>query len=50
MTPIEYLAIGHVTEDVWPAGNTPGGTVMYSAQAARSFVEDVAVLTAAIAR
>ncbi|MBP8241895.1 MAG: hypothetical protein KAX36_05940, partial [Thermoflexales bacterium] len=47
MTPIEYLAIGHVTEDVWPAGNTPGGTVMYSARAARSFVEDVAVLTAA---
>ena len=47
MTPIEYLAIGHVTEDVWPAGNTPGGTVMYSARAARSYVEDVAVLTAA---
>ncbi len=47
LTPIEYLAIGHVTEDVWPAGNTPGGTVMYAARAARSFVEEVTVLTAA---
>ena len=44
---IDYLAIGHVTEDVWPAGNTPGGTVVYAARAARSFVEDVMVLTAA---
>lgn len=47
MTSIEYLAIGHVTEDVWPAGNTPGGGVMYSSRAARSFVDRVTVLTAA---
>lgn len=44
---MDYLAIGHVTVDVWPTGNTPGGTVMYSARAARALVDDVAVLTVA---
>jgi hypothetical protein len=44
---IDYLAIGHITEDVWQDGRTPGGTVMYSSRAARAFVDHVAVLTAA---
>ncbi len=44
---IDYLAIGHVTDDLWPEGNTPGGTVTYSSRAARAFVPHVKVLTAA---
>jgi 1D-myo-inositol 3-kinase len=44
---IDYLAIGHVTEDLWPEGPTPGGTVTYSSRAARAFVDNVTVLTAA---
>jgi hypothetical protein len=46
---IDYLAIGHVTEDLWPEGPTPGGTVTYSSRAARKFLEKVTVLTAASA-
>ncbi len=44
---IDYLAIGHVTEDLWPEGLTPGGTVTYSSRAARAFLQKVTVLTAA---
>jgi sugar/nucleoside kinase (ribokinase family) len=47
---INYLAIGTVTEDVWKDGITPGGTVMYSSRTAKSFVENVAVLTPAAVR
>lgn len=52
---LDYLAIGHVTEDVWRDGRvTPGGTVIYSALAARALVGGsnggrVGVLTAAAA-
>jgi sugar/nucleoside kinase (ribokinase family) len=46
---INYLSIGHVTEDVWQAGKTPGGTVTYSSRTARAFLDQVAVLTAAAA-
>jgi len=46
---IDYLAIGHVTEDLWPEGPTPGGTVTYSSRTARAFLEQVTVLTAASA-
>lgn len=47
---VDYLAIGHVTEDVWRDGSkSPGGTVMYSARTARVFVPEVGVLTAAAA-
>lgn len=46
----DYLAIGHVTEDVWRDGSrTPGGTVMYSSLTAKAFLPRVAVLTAASA-
>jgi pfkB family carbohydrate kinase len=44
---IDYLVVGHVTEDQWPEGPTPGGTVTYSSRTARAFVPRVAVLTAA---
>jgi hypothetical protein len=44
---IDYLVIGHVTEDQWPEGPTPGGTVTYSSRTARAFVPAVSVLTAA---
>ncbi len=45
---IDYLAIGHVTDDLWPEGRvTAGGTVMYASRCARQLVDRVAVLTAA---
>jgi hypothetical protein len=45
---IDYLAIGTVTEDLWPGGRvTAGGTVMYAARCASQLVPKVAVLTAA---
>jgi sugar/nucleoside kinase (ribokinase family) len=48
MTTIDYLAIGHVTEDVWKDGRiTPGGTAWFSSLAARRLVNAVSVLTAA---
>lgn len=34
---LDYLAIGHVTRDLTPAGPVPGGTVTYAALTARSF-------------
>lgn len=47
---IDYLAIGHVTEDVWKDGRiTPGGTAWFSSLAARRLVDGVSVLTAAAA-
>ncbi len=47
---IDYLVIGHVTEDQWPEGSTPGGTVTYASRTARAFLPHVAVLTAAHAQ
>ncbi len=45
---IDYLAVGHVTDDLWPDGRvTAGGTVMYASRCARTLVQSVAVLTAA---
>jgi hypothetical protein len=47
---IDYLAVGHVTDDLWPDGRvTAGGTVMYASRCAGTLVERVAVLTAAVA-
>ncbi|MCS7057238.1 MAG: PfkB family carbohydrate kinase [Thermoflexales bacterium] len=46
--PPDYLAIGHVTEDVWRDGSiTPGGTAWFASLAARRIVDHVSVLTAA---
>lgn len=44
---MDFLAIGHVTEDLWPDGITPGGPVLYAARAANAWLDHVAVLTAA---
>ncbi|MCS6773672.1 MAG: PfkB family carbohydrate kinase [Thermoflexales bacterium] len=46
--PLDYLAVGHVTEDVWRDGQvTAGGTVMYASLTARRLVSNVGVLTVA---
>ena len=46
----DYLAIGHVTEDVWRDGHiTPGGPSWFSSLAAQRLVRHVSVLTAAAA-
>ena len=43
---IDYLAIGHVTEDVWRDGSrTAGGGVMYSSRTARRLTQNVAIFT-----
>lgn len=44
---MDYLAVGHVTEDLWPDGKTPGGPVMYASRTALAWLEHVGVLTAA---
>lgn len=46
--PPDYLAVGHVTEDLWRDGRiTPGGTAWFASLAARRMVDHVSVLTAA---
>ncbi len=46
---MDYLAIGGVTEDIWPDHVTPGGPVTYAARAATTWLKKVAILTAASA-
>ncbi len=44
----DYVAIGVVTEDLWPDGGvTPGGTVMFASRSARMQCDSVAVITLA---
>jgi len=45
--PVDYLAIGHVTEDVMPAGSRLGGTVTFSALTARAMGLRPGIVTAA---
>lgn len=45
--PIDYLAIGHVTEDQTPEGPCIGGTVTYSGLTAHAFGKKVGIVTAA---
>jgi sugar/nucleoside kinase (ribokinase family) len=46
----DYVAIGVVTEDLWPGGGvTPGGTVMFASRSARMQCESVGVITLASA-
>ncbi len=42
---IDYLVIGHITQDVTPAGNLVGGTVSYSGRTAQALGCETAVLT-----
>lgn len=43
--PVEYLLIGHVTQDLTPAGLKLGGTVSYAALTARAFGKRVGIVT-----
>ncbi len=45
LSPVDYLAIGHITYDITPKGNVPGGTVLYSALTARALGLRVGVVT-----
>lgn len=45
MTAIDYLLIGHITRDLTPHGDEPGGTVTYSGRAAAALGSHTAVLT-----
>lgn len=45
MKQIDYLVIGHITQDVTPAGNLVGGTVSYSGRVAQALGCQTAVLT-----
>ena len=40
-----YLAIGHVTQDLTPAGSVPGGTALFAALTARALGEEPSILT-----
>jgi sugar/nucleoside kinase (ribokinase family) len=43
--PVDYLVIGHITQDVVPDGFVPGGTASYSSITARAFGLSVGILT-----
>ncbi|NJN55488.1 MAG: ribokinase, partial [Anaerolineae bacterium] len=45
MKPIDYLLIGHITRDLTPEGDQPGGTVTYSGRVAAALGSHTAVLT-----
>lgn len=47
MRHIDYLLIGHITRDLLPEGDQPGGTVTYSGQIAAALGCHTAVLTSA---
>lgn len=43
--PIDYLIVGHITQDVVPEGYVPGGTASYSSLTAHAFGLRVGILT-----
>lgn len=45
LEPVDYLVIGHLTEDITPAGSVLGGTAAFSALTARAFGLRVGILT-----
>jgi sugar/nucleoside kinase (ribokinase family) len=47
LQPVDYLVIGHITQDVTPAGLRLGGTVAFSALTARALGLRVGIVTAA---
>lgn len=47
LEPIDYLVIGHVTEDLTPAGPRLGGTAAYAALTARALGARAGIVTAA---
>jgi sugar/nucleoside kinase (ribokinase family) len=46
LEPVDYLVIGHVTEDITPAGPRPGGTATFSSLTARALGLRVGIVTA----
>jgi hypothetical protein len=44
--PVDYLIIGHITQDVTPDGLIPGGTASYSSLTAKAFDLRVGIVTA----
>ncbi|MEI8131713.1 MAG: PfkB family carbohydrate kinase [Leptolinea sp.] len=49
LEPVDYLAIGHITRDIIPQGDIPGGPVLYSALTARALGFRVGIVTACAA-
>lgn len=47
VNPVDYLVIGHITQDLTPGGPVLGGTAAYAARTARAFGLRVGVLTSA---
>jgi hypothetical protein len=47
LEPVDYLILGHVTEDITPAGPRLGGTVAFSGLTARALGLRVGVVTSA---
>lgn len=45
LEPVDYLVIGHVTEDITPQGGVLGGTVTYAALTARAFGLRAGIIT-----
>jgi hypothetical protein len=45
--PIDYLVVGHLTQDITPSGLTMGGTATYSSLTARALGCKVGIVTAA---
>ena len=43
--PVDYLVIGHITQDITPSGNKIGGTVSFSGLTAASFGKKVGIVT-----
>jgi sugar/nucleoside kinase (ribokinase family) len=44
--PVDYLIIGHITQDVTPDGLIPGGTASYSSLTAKAFGLRIGIVTA----
>ena len=45
LEPVDYLVIGHLTEDVTPSGMRLGGTAAFAALTARAFGLRVGIVT-----
>jgi sugar/nucleoside kinase (ribokinase family) len=46
LEPVDYLIIGHITQDLTPDGLIPGGTASYSSLTAKAFGVRVGIVTA----
>jgi hypothetical protein len=46
ITPVDYLIIGHITQDIYPNGWQPGGTAAFAGLTAHAFGQRVGLVTA----